>query len=86
MNGVANVAGRVFVLGGPSNVLPASPYEIVKSGQYRKDLSVLTGATKHDANFITIIFYDLLETKGLLNNAEFIRRDLIPMVARMFGE
>lgn len=46
------MGGRHLTLGGPTNLLPDSAYEIIRSGKYRKDLAVLAGVVKHEGSFL----------------------------------
>lgn len=46
------MGGRRLTFGGPTNLLPDSAYEIIKSGKYRKNLAVLAGVTKNDGSFL----------------------------------
>lgn len=41
-----------MTLKGPTNFLPAIAFQIKRGGQYRKNLKVMTGVTKHDGSFV----------------------------------
>lgn len=48
------MGGRCMTLGGPTNLLPESAYDIVRSGQYRRDLAVMAGTLKHEGSFLVV--------------------------------
>lgn len=52
LNGITSVGGRALTYGGPYNILPATAIDLKRSGRYRKNLSVMTGVTKHDGSFL----------------------------------
>lgn len=53
INGINTVGGRSMTYGGPSNLLPDKPDNIRRSGEYRKDLAIMSGATKDDGSYLT---------------------------------
>lgn len=52
MNGVTAVGGASMTVNGPTNILPAIAFKIKQAEQYRKNLRVMTGVTKHDGSFL----------------------------------
>ncbi|EAA05533.4 AGAP010915-PA, partial [Anopheles gambiae str. PEST] len=83
--GVNNIGGCGMVVGGPSGFLPADPIHVMRSGQVRKDVRVMAGATKHDGTFMVTGLYDILAAMELINSKQSNQYDLIDTANRMFG-
>ncbi|XP_058065428.1 glutactin-like [Anopheles bellator] len=80
-----NVGGSGMVVGGPTNFLPASPFNLLRTGQVRKDVRLMAGVTKHDGSFMMTGIYDSLNAVGLIENRAFNQFDLIDTVNRILG-
>lgn len=50
-DGTQHSVVRRFTLGGPTNLLPKSPYDLYRNGQAKRNLQVIAGVTKHDSSF-----------------------------------
>lgn len=46
-------AARALTIGGPTNILPDTPDNLRRTGNYRKDVSILLGTTKNDGSYLT---------------------------------
>uniref|UniRef100_A0A182MX45 Carboxylic ester hydrolase n=1 Tax=Anopheles culicifacies TaxID=139723 RepID=A0A182MX45_9DIPT len=83
--GVNNIGGCGMVIGGPSGFLTEDPFNVMRSGQVRKDVRMMAGATKHDGSFMLTGLYDMLASMDLVNNSQFNQYDLIDTANRIFG-
>ncbi|XP_049292118.1 glutactin-like isoform X1 [Anopheles funestus] len=83
--GVYNIGGCGMVIGGPSGFLTEDPFNVMRSGQVRKDVRMMAGATKHDGSFMMTGLYDMLSSMELVNNNQFNQYDLIDTANRVFG-
>uniref|UniRef100_A0A182T3Z8 Carboxylic ester hydrolase n=1 Tax=Anopheles maculatus TaxID=74869 RepID=A0A182T3Z8_9DIPT len=83
--GVYNIGGCGMVIGGPSGFLTADPIHVMRSGQVRKDVRMMAGATKHDGSFMMTGLYDMLAAMELINNTQYNQYDLIDTANRVFG-
>uniref|UniRef100_A0A182VPB2 Carboxylic ester hydrolase n=1 Tax=Anopheles merus TaxID=30066 RepID=A0A182VPB2_ANOME len=83
--GVNNIGGCGMVVGGPSGFLPADPIHVMRSGQVRKDVRMMAGATKHDGTFMVTVLYDMLAAMELINGKQSNQYDLIDTANRLFG-
>lgn len=43
--------GRSLTVGGPDELLPDTPQNIVTSGNYNQSMPLIIGATKHDGSY-----------------------------------
>lgn len=50
--GILYLGGRSLSIGGPTNLLPDTPQNIVDSGQYNKSIAIMTGVNKHDGSWV----------------------------------
>lgn len=50
-SGINTVGGHRFTIGGPSRFLPHNPYQLIKTGNIRRDLPMMAGVTKQDGTF-----------------------------------
>lgn len=50
--GVSQVSGRSLSIGGPNNLLPDLPQNLIRSGKYNKSIPIMAGTTKHDGSWI----------------------------------
>lgn len=57
LNRISTAGGGGLTIGGPVNLFPATPFEITRSGNFRKDLDVMTGVTKHDGSYFVACMY-----------------------------
>lgn len=46
-------AARSLTIGGPTNILTDTPDILRRTGNYRKDVPILLGTTKHDGSYLT---------------------------------
>lgn len=46
-------AGRSIAIGGPNNLLPDTPRNIMQSGSYNKTIPIIVGTTKDDGSYVT---------------------------------
>uniref|UniRef100_A0A182QPB8 Carboxylic ester hydrolase n=1 Tax=Anopheles farauti TaxID=69004 RepID=A0A182QPB8_9DIPT len=83
--GINNIGGCGMVVGGPSGFLTTNPFNVIRSGQVRKDVRMMAGATKHDGSFMLTGPYDMFASMDLIGNAQFNQFYLIDTVNRMFG-
>lgn len=51
IRGYSNTGGQMMVVGGPSGLFPSDPFDLWMSGDYRKNVSMMGGVTKHDGSF-----------------------------------
>lgn len=52
MAGKGMTAGRTLSIGGPDNLLPDTPENILSSTGYNKSIPIIIGITKHDGSFL----------------------------------
>lgn len=52
MTGKTLAAGRSISIGGPNDLLPDTPHNIVSSKKYNQSIPLIIGATKHDGSFV----------------------------------
>lgn len=50
--GALYLGGRSLSIGGPTNLLPDTPQNIIDSGQYNKSIAIMTGVNKHDGSWV----------------------------------
>lgn len=75
MNGIRSVGGRGMTIGGPTNLFPAIPFDIRRSGNYRKDIDVMTGVTRHDGSAVVASLY--LDMRYELSSLEKIPKSCL---------
>lgn len=51
--GSNKVGGRSLVIGGPSILLPDTPINLMQSGNYPRNISMIAGVTKNEGTFLT---------------------------------
>ncbi|XP_055691178.1 uncharacterized protein LOC129794451 [Lutzomyia longipalpis] len=84
-NGQNQIGGHRVTIGGPSNFLPANPFDIMSSGGGRRNLRMMAGATKNEGTFSLIGVYDGINSTIGFNNLQFNRFRLIDVVNRFMG-
>lgn len=47
------MGGRSLVIGGPSNLLPDTPINLLQSENYPTNISMIAGVTKDEGTFLT---------------------------------
>lgn len=69
-----------MTVGGPSNLLPKTPYQLMKSGAGRKNLPMIAGAMKHDGSF------SLVECMEFgVKEEKFVAYDMIERITTILG-
>lgn len=59
--------GRSISIGGPNNLLPDTPENIMQSGSYNKTIPIIVGTTKDDGSYVTCgILNTIYQTKYFL--------------------
>lgn len=58
LKGINTIGGHRMTIGGPTNFLPETPYEIQRKEGGRKDLPMLTGVVKHEGSFSLVDICD----------------------------
>ncbi|GAB0097227.1 hypothetical protein DMENIID0001_128510 [Sergentomyia squamirostris] len=83
--GLNTVGGHRITIGGPTNLYPANPYDIMNAGGGRRDLRMLVGAAKNEGTFSLIGTYDILNSTIGLNDHHFNTFRLIDIANRIIG-
>lgn len=52
MNGRWGLGARSMTVGGPTNLLPDMPGNLVKAGKYNKNISLIVGTTRDDGTYV----------------------------------
>lgn len=77
--------GRSIAIGGPNNLLPDTPQNIITSGSYNKSIAIIVGTTSEDGSYVATVAYDILATSNKLNDKYFMTHDLVKTLCRMSG-
>lgn len=51
MIGPEHHGGNKLTIGGPTNIFPMTPYQLMRNGFARQNLPMMAGVTKHDGTF-----------------------------------
>lgn len=57
------LGGRSIAIGGPSNLLPDTPGNIIQSGRYNKTIPIIVGTMKDDGSYVTT---------GIINTTKYL--------------
>uniref|UniRef100_A0A9I3EI17 Carboxylesterase type B domain-containing protein n=1 Tax=Anopheles dirus TaxID=7168 RepID=A0A9I3EI17_9DIPT len=82
--GINNTGGRMTI-GGPSQLFPKTPYEVMKAGGGRKNLPMLTGVVKDEGTFALVDVFTILTALKLHDKKDFLRFDVIEEIQRILG-
>uniref|UniRef100_A0A903Z0J2 Carboxylesterase type B domain-containing protein n=1 Tax=Anopheles minimus TaxID=112268 RepID=A0A903Z0J2_9DIPT len=82
--GINSTGGRMTI-GGPSQVFPKSPYEVMKAGGGRKNIPMLTGVVKDEGTFALVDVFTILTALKLHDKKDFLRFDVIEEIQRILG-
>ncbi|XP_052862722.1 glutactin-like [Anopheles cruzii] len=82
--GVDQIGGRL-VIGGPSQIFPVNPYQVMKAGGGRQNIPMLIGVVKDEGTFALVDMFTVLTVLNLLDKKEFLRFDLTEEIQRIFG-
>ncbi|KFB47222.1 AGAP011366-PA-like protein [Anopheles sinensis] len=83
-NGINNTGGRMTI-GGPSQLFPATPYQVMKAGGGRKNIPMLTGVVKDEGTFALVDVFTILTALKLHDKKDFLRFDVIEEIQRILG-
>ncbi|GAB0086093.1 Carboxylic ester hydrolase [Sergentomyia squamirostris] len=83
--GCNTFSGQNITIGGPSNLLSATTYELMRQGKGRKNLPMLAGVTKHDGTFVMCIIYNILKNMTNFENKKWNQFELIHTVNKILG-
>ncbi|GAB0086092.1 Carboxylic ester hydrolase [Sergentomyia squamirostris] len=84
-NGSNIISGQRIIIGGPSNLLSATTYELMRQGKGRKNLPMLAGVTKHDGSFLLCLVYNILKNMTVFENKKWNQFELIHTVNKILG-
>lgn len=84
-NGIRTIGGHRMTIGGPSNFLPDTPYEILSRGGGRKNIPMIAGVLKHDGGFLMTGVYDVLRQTIGFENKGFYSIDFLDFYNRILG-
>uniref|UniRef100_A0A1S4H6F4 Carboxylesterase type B domain-containing protein n=2 Tax=Anopheles gambiae TaxID=7165 RepID=A0A1S4H6F4_ANOGA len=82
--GINNTGGRMTI-GGPSQLFPKTPYEVMKAGGGRKNIPMLTGVVKDEGTFALVDVFTILSALKLHDKKDFLRYDVIEDIQRILG-
>ncbi|XP_053668307.1 glutactin-like [Anopheles marshallii] len=82
--GINSTGGRMTI-GGPSQIFPKSPYEVMKAGGGRKNIPMLTGVVKDEGTFALVDVFTILTALKLYDKKDFLRFDVIEEIQRILG-
>uniref|UniRef100_A0AAG5DNU9 Carboxylesterase type B domain-containing protein n=1 Tax=Anopheles atroparvus TaxID=41427 RepID=A0AAG5DNU9_ANOAO len=83
-NGINNTGGRMTI-GGPSQLFPATPYQVMKASGGRKNIPMLTGVVKDEGTFALVDVFTILTALKLHDKKDFLRFDVIEEIQRILG-
>lgn len=69
--------GRSISIGGPNNLLPDTPQNIISSGKYNKSIAIIVGTTRDDGSYVATGEFLQLKTMIIL----FLKLKIISIVA-----
>ncbi|GAB0086094.1 Carboxylic ester hydrolase [Sergentomyia squamirostris] len=84
-NGFHTVSGQRITIGGPSKLLSARTYELMRQGKGRKNLPILAGVTKHDGSYLLCLVYNILKNMTNFENKKWNQFELIHTVNKILG-
>ncbi|XP_059608241.1 glutactin-like [Phlebotomus argentipes] len=84
-NGIRTIGGHRMTIGGPSNFLPDTPYEILSKGGGRRNLPMMAGVLKNDGGFLMTGVYDVLSQTIGFQNKDFNSFDFLDFYNRILG-
>ena len=79
------VGGARLTIGGPTNFLPQTPYQIMRSGGGRRNIPVMAGVTKHDGTFSLAGAYDILNMTVGISDRRFNSFQMIDTINQLMG-
>uniref|UniRef100_A0A182Y732 Carboxylesterase type B domain-containing protein n=1 Tax=Anopheles stephensi TaxID=30069 RepID=A0A182Y732_ANOST len=82
--GINSTGGRMTI-GGPTQLFPKSPYEVMKAGGGRKNIPMLTGVVKDEGTFALVDVFTILTALKLHDKKDFLRYDVIEEIQRILG-
>lgn len=74
-----------MTIGGPSQLFPKTPYEVMKAGGGRKNIPMLTGVVKDEGTFALVDVFTILSALKLHDKKDFLRYDVIEDIQRILG-
>ncbi|XP_059608242.1 uncharacterized protein LOC132256077 [Phlebotomus argentipes] len=84
-NGINTLGGHRFTIGGPSNLLPETTFNLMRKGKGRRNLPLLAGVAKHDATFLMTGLCDIfLHTVGY-DNHKFNQFQMVDTICKTLG-
>ncbi|GAB0089471.1 hypothetical protein DMENIID0001_040140 [Sergentomyia squamirostris] len=84
-NGINTIGGHRITIGGPSKLLSAPTFNLMRQGKGRKNLPLLAGVAKHDTTFLITGIYDILEHLVGFKNHKWNQFELIDTVNKILG-
>ncbi|XP_055706066.1 glutactin-like [Phlebotomus papatasi] len=84
-NGINTIGGHRITIGGPSNLLPETTFQLMRKGKGRRNLPLMAGVAKHDATFLISGLCDIyMHTVGY-DNHKFNQFELIDSINKILG-
>ncbi|XP_055591664.1 glutactin-like [Uranotaenia lowii] len=83
--GINNIGGHRLTIGGPSGILPHTPYSMMQRGGGRKNLPMLTGVVKNEGSFVLVDIFTILAHLKLLGDKEFVQHDMMETLGRILA-
>ncbi|XP_039449928.1 glutactin-like isoform X1 [Culex pipiens pallens] len=85
MKGNSEVGGNRLTVGDYHGFLPETPWDRIKAGKIRRNLPMMAGVVKHEGTFLLTTIYDVLSRKGLLENENYLKYQLVEMINKFLG-
>lgn len=83
--GSSEVGGNRLTVGDYHGFLPETPWERIKAGKIRRNVPMMAGVVKHEGTFLLTAIYDILSRKGLVDDKDYIKYQLMEMINKFLG-
>lgn len=82
---VMDVGGSRLVVGDFHGFIPQTPWELIKAGKIRRNITMMAGVVKHEGTFLLTVIYDALKGMNLLDDPCYNKYELLEKVNKILG-
>lgn len=82
---VTDVGGSRLVVGDFHGFIPQTPWELIKAGKIRRNISMMAGVVKHEGTFLLTVIYDALKDMNFLDDPYYNKYELLERVNKILG-
>ncbi|XP_055626142.1 glutactin-like [Toxorhynchites rutilus septentrionalis] len=82
---VTDVGGSRLVVGDFHGYLPQTPWELIKDGKIRRNISMMAGVVKHEGTFLLTVIYDALKAMNRLDDPYYTKYKMLETVNKILG-